>query len=416
MAQLTQPGTRTQVNSEIRILSLIGTGHLMSHFYNLTLPLLITFLAADYGYNPAQLGVFIAAFAISAAAAQLPVGFLVDKIGARAILFGGLALEALSVGAMAFADSYGMLVMLAITAGLGHSVFHPADYAIMNSSIDESRIGRAFSMHSVTGKAGSALAPITIAFLAALWDWRIALIAVSGFGLLTALAVASQAHILKDHVARKKKSETAMKRRPVRSTKANIRLLMTPSVLVLFAFFLVTTMVVSGIQAFGIFTLIELHSVSNTTASTALTTFLIASAFGIIVGGWLADKTTRHGLIATISFLTTAVILVVIGEINMPVFALLAAFAGIGILQGLVNPARDMMVRAAMPPGTAGTIFAFMSTGRLLGGAITPVIVGLLITNGMTDKVFMMLAICSVIGLATLFMPHKPDAKLKSET
>ena len=312
---------------------------------------------------------------------------------------------------MAFANSYSMLVMLAVSAGLGHSVFHPADYAIMNSSIDESRIGRAFSMHTVTGTAGSALAPVMITFLAALWDWRIALIAVSGFGLLTALAVASQAHILKDHVARKKKSEKALKRRPLRSAKANLRLLVTPSVLVLFAFFLVTTMVTSGIQAFSIFTLIELHSVSKTTASTALTAFLIASAFGVIAGGWIADKTPRHSIIATIAFLTTAVALVVIGEINIPVFALLAVFAGIGILQGLVKPARDMMVRAAMPPGTAGTIFAFMSTGRMIGSAITPIIVGLLITNGMTDKVFMMLAVFSVIGLATLLMPRKPDGK-----
>jgi FSR family fosmidomycin resistance protein-like MFS transporter len=411
MAQLTHSSTGTTIGGEIRILSLIGTGHFMSHFYNLTLPLLITFLAVDYGFNPAQLGVFIAAFSTSAAAAQLPVGFLVDKIGAHAILFSGLTLEALSIGGMAFANSYSMLVMLAVSAGLGHSVFHPADYAIMNSSIDESRIGRAFSMHTVTGTAGSALAPVMITFLAALWDWRIALIAVSGFGLLTALAVASQAHILKEHVARKKKSEKALKRRPLRSAKANLRLLMTPSVLMLFTFFLVTTMVTSGIQAFSIFTLIELHSVSKTTASMALTAFLIASAFGVIAGGWIADKTPRHSVIATIAFLTTAVALVVIGEINIPVFALLAVFAGIGILQGLVKPARDMMVRAAMPPGTAGTIFAFMSTGRLIGSAITPIIVGLLITNGMTDKVFMMLAVFSVIGLATLLMPRKPDGK-----
>ncbi|MGY9018634.1 MAG: MFS transporter [Alphaproteobacteria bacterium] len=411
MTQLTHSSTGTTIGGEIRILGLIGTGHFMSHFYNLTLPLLITFLAVDYGFNPAQLGVFIAAFSTSAAAAQLPVGFLVDKIGAHAILFSGLTLEALSIGGMAFANSYSMLVMCAVSAGLGHSVFHPADYAIMNSSIDESRIGRAFSMHTVTGTAGSALAPVMITFLAALWDWRIALIAVSGFGLLTALAVASQAHILKEHVARKKKSEKALKRRPLRSAKANLRLLMTPSVLMLFTFFLVTTMVTSGIQAFSIFTLIELHSVSKTTASMALTAFLIASAFGVIAGGWIADKTPRHSVIATIAFLTTAVALVVIGEINIPVFALLAVFAGIGILQGLVKPARDMMVRAAMPPGTAGTIFAFMSTGRLIGSAITPIIVGLLITNGMTDKVFMVLAVFSVIGLATLLMPRKPDGK-----
>ena len=129
----------------------------MSHFYYLTLPLLITFLAADYGFGPTQLGIFIATFSMAAAAAQMPVGFLVDAIGARALLVGGLMLEALAIGGMAFSANYVVLVGLAGLAGLGHSVFHPADYAIMNSSIQESRIGRAFSLHTVMGNGGSAL-------------------------------------------------------------------------------------------------------------------------------------------------------------------------------------------------------------------------------------------------------------------
>ncbi|MBK17879.1 MAG: MFS transporter [Rhodospirillaceae bacterium] len=406
MAQLSQTHIGETLGGEIKILGLIGTGHFMSHFYYLTLPLLIAFLAADFGFSPAQLGFFIATFAIAAAAAQLPVGVLVDAIGARALLVGGLSLEAFSIGGMAFANSYPVLITLAVTAGLGHSVFHPADYAIMNSSIEESRIGRAFSIHTVSGTAGSALAPILIAYLAALWHWKLALITVAAFGLLTAVAVASQAHILQDHVSAKKPSKN-LKRRPIRSAKANLRILMTPSVLILFAFFLITTMATSGIQSFAIFTLAELHNVSNTNASSALTAFLLASAVGVIAGGWVADKTPRHDLVASVAFLVTAAALILIGEVKLPVILLIALFAGIGILQGLVKPARDMMVRSAMPPGTAGTIFAFMSTGRLIGSALTPIIVGLLIANGMTDKVFALLAVFSVVGLATLLMPRK---------
>lgn len=407
MAQLAHTGT--PLGNEIKILGLISTGHFMSHFYYLTLPLLITFLAADYGFGPAQLGVFIASFSIAAAAAQMPVGFLVDAIGARALLVGGMMLEALAIGGMAFSTNYAVLVGLALLAGLGHSVFHPADYAIMNSSISAHRIGRAFSMHTVTGNAGSALAPIVIAYLAALWHWKLALMVVAAFGVMTALAVASQAHILLDHVTPAKKPQKALKERPSRSIKTNMRLLMTPSVLVLFAFFLVTTIATSGIQTFSIFTLVELHGVAQTTASTALTAFLCASALGVLVGGWIADIMPRHDLIASVAFLVTAAVLVVIGEINLNAVVLITVFAGIGILQGLVKPARDMMVRAAMPPGTAGTIFAFMSTGRLIGSAITPIVVGVLIANHMTDKVFLLLAAFSVIGLATLYMPRTPS-------
>jgi len=57
MAQSTKIASpATELRNEIKILSLIGTGHMMSHFYSLTLPLLITFLAADFGYSPTQLG------------------------------------------------------------------------------------------------------------------------------------------------------------------------------------------------------------------------------------------------------------------------------------------------------------------------------------------------------------------------
>ena len=378
----------------------------MSHFYYLTLPILITFLAVDYGFSPTQLGIFIAAFSIAAAAAQMPVGFLVDAIGARALLVGGILIEALSVGGMAIFASYAMLVALAFLAGLGHSVFHPANYAIMNSSVNESHVGRAFSLHTVTGSAGSALAPVLITYLAALWHWKLALMAVAAFGVVTALAVASQAHILLNHVIPANEPENDVSHGSDKTIKANLRLLMQRPVLVLFGFFLVTTMATGGIQSFAIFTLMELHSVAQTTASTALTVFLIAGAFGVLVGGWVADTMPHHNLIASVAFLVTAAALVLIGEVNLNVAFLLTVFAGIGILQGLVMPARDMMVREAMPPGTAGTIFAFMSTGRLIGSAITPIILGLLIANDMTDKVFLLLAAFSVLGLATLYMPR----------
>lgn len=411
MAQLAHKGSPKALGAEIKILGLISTGHFMSHFYYLTLPLLITFLAADYGFGPAQLGVFIASFSIAAAAAQMPVGFLVDAIGAKALLVGGLMMEALAIGGMAFSANYSVLIGLALLAGLGHSVFHPADYAIMNSSIRENRIGRAFSLHTVFGNAGSALAPILIAYLAALWHWKLALIAVSAFGVITALVVASQAHILQDHVKPAKKAQKEIKERATKSIKANMRLLMTPSVLVLFSFFLVTTIATSGIQSFSIFTLVELHGIGQTSASTALTAFLFASAIGVLAGGWIADIMPRHDLIASVAFLVTAAALVLIGEVNLNAIVLITVFAGMGILQGLVKPARDMMVRAAMPPGTAGTIFAFMSTGRLIGSSITPIVVGLLIAHDMTDKVFLLLAVISVIGLATLYMPRTPSRR-----
>ncbi len=395
------------LDSDIRVLGLIGSGHFMSHLYHLTLPLLITFLARDYGLDPVRLGFFISAFALSAAVAQLPVGFVVDRYGARYILIAGLVLEASAIGAMAFTSSYPVLVFFAACAGLGHSVFHPADYAVMMSSIRESRIGRAFSMHTLSGEMGSAVAPALIAYMALLWHWKVALMIVSAFGLITALALASQMHFLRDHIRPKGKAPDRPRRRPIRSMKANLRLLLTPPVLILFAFFFVTAMATSGIQTFSIFTLVSLHGVPQTIASTALTCFLVATAVGVLAGGWAVDALPRHDLVASAAFFLTAAGLVLLSEVNLDHVFLISVFACIGILQGLVKPARDMMVRNAIPPGTAGTIFAFMSTGRLLGAAITPVFIGWLIAGGSADKVFLALALFSLLALATLHMPRK---------
>src|SRR5690606_1694168 len=77
-----------------RVLGLIGTGHMMSHFYIMALPPLFPLLKIQYGLSYTELGLILTAFRGAAAAAQLPVGFLVDRIGARAILVIGLLMEA----------------------------------------------------------------------------------------------------------------------------------------------------------------------------------------------------------------------------------------------------------------------------------------------------------------------------------
>ena len=400
----------TTFGRDARVLGLIGTGHMMSHFYHYTLPPLFPFIGADYGLSYTELGLLVTVFAGSAAAAQVPVGLLVDRLGARAILFAGLTIEALAIGAMTFTADYQLLLLLAVVGGLGHSVFHPADYAILLSSVDEGRMGRAFSLHTVTGNVGSAAAPAVLVLMAGLWGWKVAVMAAAAFGVAVALAIASQSQILRDHVGPKKRTEQAAGTEPTGSAAQGLRSMLSPAALVLFGFFLVTTMATSGIQTFSIVALKEIHGMPIEVAAAALTGFLIASAAGVLVGGWVADRTPRHNLVASIAFAVTAAALILVGEVRLPLVLLVTVFALVGALQGMVRPARDMMVKAIMPPGTAGTIFSFMSTGRLLGGTATPVLLGWMIDSGAKQSVFWVLAAVSLIGLATLYMPRKPVA------
>lgn len=388
---------------DVRVLGLIGAGHFLSHFYHLALPPLFPLMAKDFGLSFVALGLIITVFNASAAAAQLPMGFLVDRIGGRVVLICGLALEAAAIGAVAHVSSYEAVLALAVFAGLGHSVFHPADYAIMIASVDESRMGRAFSMHSFAGSAGSAVAPAAVVFLAGLWDWRVALTAASALGIATALAMATQPDVLKAGTAAN--AEPKDGRAEGGQKKAGFGALFEAPVLMLFLFFLTTAMIYSGLHTFSISALMAVHGASLSGAGSALTTLLFAVAAGILAGGIIADRTERHTLLAAASFAAIAAIMFFIGWARLPPAALIALFAATGLLLGVARPARDMMVRRVTPPGTAGKVFGFMSCGQLLGGTVPPVLLGWVIDSGEVHWVFWLIGLFAAVSLLTLATP-----------
>ena len=87
---------------------------------------------------------------------QTPVGFLVDRYGARRFLVGGALLMSLSIAAMGLATSFWQILVLATLSGIGNSVIHPADYAILTGSVDKDRMGRSFALHTFSGNLGFA--------------------------------------------------------------------------------------------------------------------------------------------------------------------------------------------------------------------------------------------------------------------
>ena len=186
---------------DARVLGLVCTGHFISHFYQIILPPLFLFFRAEFDVSYAALGLTVTFFMGANGLSQVPTGFLVDRIGARVVLVGGLFLEAIAIGCMAVVPSFHWIVGLAFLAGLGHSVFHPANYAILSASVDEGRMARAFSLHSFAGFLGTAISPLTIIFLATLWGWRWALAFAAVAGIATAFAILAGGGVLKDDSA-----------------------------------------------------------------------------------------------------------------------------------------------------------------------------------------------------------------------
>jgi len=389
---------------DARVLTLVSTGHFMSHYSQMVLPPLFPLMAADYGVGYAALGLIVTLINLSGAMVQIPVGFLVDRIGAKSLLIAGLLIKTFALGAMAFTDSYEMLLVLAVLAGIGHSVFHPADYAILMSSIDESRIGRAFSVHTASGNAGSAIAPLLILMIAAQWGWKTALVSIAILGAVTALAMILQSSALQDHVGtkKKKKKEDGVPSHSGNGLIEGIRMLCQPSILILYMFFLITAMITVGINTFTVTGLTQVHGTSLTMAGTALTTYLVAGLVGILVGGIIADKTNRHDIIAAAAFIIAAGLMVIIGLYDLSPPLLLACYAVIGVVLGLIRPARDMMAKALTKKADAGKMFGFMSNGHFLGAAIVPVLLGWVVDLGQPQWVFWLGAIFAITALLSL--------------
>jgi len=374
---------------DTRVNVLLGSGHFLSHFYQLCLPPLFIAWQQAFDVSFAQLGLVMALMSATAAVMQTPMGFLVDRYGARPFLVGGTLLMTLSMAAMGFTTAYWQIVVLALLSGVGNSVFHPADYAILSGSIDPARLGRSFAFHTFTGNIGFAAAPPATAALMLLLGWRGALIFVGLLGFPVAAMIVWQSRILIDQ-ARRPRSRVA---------EGVTGLLLSRSVLMFFAFFMVSSMAGAGIQSWLITILHQVHGVTLAAASSALTGYMAGQIGGVLVGGWVADRTTRHLPFVVVLTIGAAVVLLLVGGVALPQAATIGVLFIGGLMTGASRTPRDVMVKDAAPPGQIGKVFGFVSSGMSLGGAIMPVPYGMIIDAGRPELVLVVVAALLLLSL-----------------
>ncbi len=397
------------IRPQVKILGLLSSGHFMSHYYSMVLPPLFIYMHEHLGISYAALGLLLSIKHITAGVLQLPAGILVDFLGAKVVLLFGLFMCAAGLGLIGIADSYWVLVVLVVVVGIGNSVFHPADYSIMDSCMDSGYMGRSFSVHTFCGHLGSALAPLVVIAIAEFWGWRMAFIASGLAGLVVLAGFIFQWNIIGDNIAlaqsKKRKTENPGGEEQAYGTWQLIaHILTSPPILFLFLFFAMSSMANGGLRSFAVAGLVALHNTPVAAAGGALTGFLFASAFGVLVGGLFADKTKRHDLIAACGLIASAVIVLVVGEVNLHYTLLVFAFSTAGLISGVIRPARDMMIRTVSPQGSMGKVFGFVFSGQSIGGGIAPWIYGYLIDIGQAVWIFYSSAIFMVLCMGVVLM------------
>ncbi|MGH7070645.1 MAG: MFS transporter [Acetobacteraceae bacterium] len=378
---------------ETRVNLLIATGHFLSHFYTLCLPPLFIAWQANFHVSYAALGLAVALLSAVTAILQTPVGFLVDRYGARPFLIGGAGLMALSIAAMSLATSYWEILVLAALSGVGNSVIHPCDYAILSASVSRHRVGRAFSFHTFAGNLGFVAAPPVTIGLSVLFGWRGALAIVGLVGLPLVVSILWQSKILSD-----RPEEAAQ----IPGSKLSARaLLMTRAMLLFLLFYVMTSMASTGVQAWLITVLHKVRGMDATVASSVLTAYLVGVCSGVLIGGWISDRTTRYLRLVAVLTIPAGLLFFVVALLPLStVLDMLCVFAA-GLLFGTSRTPRDMMVKSASPARQVGVVFGFVSTGLPLGSAITPVPFGFLIGAGYPA---MVLALIGAVMLGSVLV------------
>lgn len=371
------------LNQDMKVISLVCFPHMMSHAYWLVIPPMYGILIAAFGITGelpyTKIAVVTTVFAMATFIFQTPVGFFVDRVGARSVLIGGLALEAVAIGLFGVATAYWQLLVLAAIAGVGHTVFHPADYAILSARVSEKRMGRAFSIHSATGYVGFFIAPIFMTGVAGLWHWRAAFILIGIIGLVVALVLLTQSEALRDDGAaakpEKEDEKTAEPAAPG-TTMEGLKLILSVPILMCFLYFVLHQMGGGGIRSFLVAALGEMYGTPEVVAASALSAFTAGSVFGILSGGYVADRFGPRIMTAFLTLVPAAVIIALLGWVNIQGALLIVALAVSGYLIGLLIPSRDLLLRSVTPPGSMGKVMGFASTGSNLGGALIPVVLG----------------------------------------
>ena len=392
---------------DAKTVAVVGVGHFFSHFYLLVLPPLFPLLKSELGVSYTALGLLVSAISLATGIFQVPAGYVVDRFGPVMLLAAGLALEACAFLLMGMTSSYGFMLVLVFMAGVGNSVFHPADYTILTAAVGAKRLGRAFSIHTFSGHTGYAAAPLMMAFFAATIGWRAGLIAAGLAGLAAAgLILASRGHLNRSIAPREETSQVSGEGPGL----SGIGMLMSLPVLMCFLFFVLLSMGLGGLSSFLVSVLVEERGVTLSAASFALTVMFMGSSLGVLAGGVIADRTHRHGLVAACGLAGAAAMLLIVGEAALPVIALTMVMALAGFSSGLVAPSRDLIVRAATPEGSTGKVFGFVSTGFSVGGVTSPLVYGWVLDAGGGRWMFWMTAAIMTLAIVTVITTQRRSA------
>ena len=404
----------TELRQDAEVIGLVGVAHLLSHFLQLILAPLFPLLKDEFGVGYAALGLMVSLMYAVSGISQTMAGFIVDRYGARRVLLFGMSTFSLALLLTGLATAYWMLVPVALLAGIGNSVFHPADFAILNAKVNPKRLGYAFSTHGIGGNFGWLAAPVFSIGVSSVYGWRAATITAGVLGLVLTAIIASRSALSGSRV------HAGGQRHGIQGARKSgwaedARALLSVQVLKCFAFFTFYSMALIGLQTFSVSANTTLYGAPLVTASAALTGYLFGGVVGIVAGGFAAAHSERHNLVAASGMLIGAVLTLLLASGALPMGLLTGTMALVGFFTFSTQPSRDILVRAVTPPGATGKVYGFVYSGLDLGGSLSPLLFGWMLDRHLPQWVFGAAALFMLFTVATaLTLPQRPIARTET--
>ena len=387
------------LRQDAHTIALIGLAHGTSHFFHMLLPPLFPWFIREFGLSYSELGMLVSVFFVVSGVGQALAGFVVDRVGARPVLFLALGCFVLAGLAAGLAQGYAGLVLAAALAGLGNAPFHPVDFTILNKRVSPARLGHGFSVHGISGNLGWAAAPVFLAGIAsATGAWRTAALAAAALAAAVLVLLLWQRSAIDDRHGARAGQAHAPGAQAGEHPMAFLRL---PSVWLCFSFFFWSTCALSAIQSFASPALQQMYGLPLSATALVVTGYMLCGAAGMVVGGFLVSRVARLEKIIAICLLASAALLVLVGSGVLPGMAALAVAAAAGLGTGLAGPSRDMLIKQAAPPGATGRVYGTVYSGLDIGFALAAPVFGALLDHGQTGGIFHGSALALALGVVS---------------
>jgi MFS family permease len=388
---------------DAEVIGLVGIAHASSHFFHLVLPPLFPWLMKEFDLTYTQVGFLITVFFVISGIGQAVAGFVVDRVGARPVLLFGVGTLALSGVLLGLAGGYSGLIAAAAVAGTGNSIFHPADFTLLNRRVSTPRLGHAFSVHGLSGNLGWALAPVFMAGIATLAGWHVAAFCAAALAAAVFLLLVVRRDVLDGHAAEHLGASRAGP--PETGDGSQFRFLRSGAVWMCFIFFLCATGAFGVLQSYAPAILGNVYGLPVAMATAGLTGYLLGSAGGTVVGGFVAAKTENSDRVIGLALGGSALVALLLASAILPAWSVLVLMAGMGFGVGVAGPSRDLLVRKAATArfgkSSYGRIYGFVYSGLDLGLATTPLIFGPMLDQGRFSAPLVGVAVLQCLALAS---------------